>query len=149
MQKNKIVVEKGHTTIVDNKATKEPNIKRANSDMLNEMQSVFDRVEKGSQSVSTMGVQENQPNQNNMCSNYGGCNQSNLMSLLPLLAGMGGKNMGNISSIMSNLPNSQNGGGNMNMLSQLLPLLQNLKSSNKKQNQNTLSIDSLTKADDN
>ena len=149
MQKNKIIVENGRTTIIDNKPAKEPSIKRLNSDLLDEMQAVFDKVEKNSQKISAMGTQENQVNQNNIGNNLIGCNQSGLMSLLPLIAGMGGKNMSNISSIMSNLQTSQNGGGNVNILSQLLPLLQNLKSSNKKQTQNTLSIDSLTKADDN
>ena len=146
MQKNKIIVEKGHTTIIDNKSSKEPNIKRANSDLLSEMQSVFDKVEKGSQSVSTMGFQneQNTPSNANFCGN---CNQTSIMSLLPLLAGINGKNMGNISSIMNSLPSGQNGGGNMNLISGLFPLLQNLKSSSKKIATSDIKIDSLTKAD--
>lgn len=148
MQKNKIVTEKGHTIIVDNKTSKEPNIKRANSAMLDEMQSVFDRVERDNQSVFTLSKNESQATPNNMNYNTNGLGQSNIMSILPLLAGLGGKNMSNLSSIMSSLPNKQqNNSTNMNLISQLLPLLQNMKSF-KKNNKNEIQIDSLTKADD-
>lgn len=146
MQKSKIVVEQGRTTIIDNK-TNEPNVKRANSALLDEMQSVFDRVENGSQTVSSLNSPDSQNMPNNMGYSPNGFNQSTLMSLLPLLANMGGKNMSNISSIMNNLPSGQ--GNNMNLISSLLPLLQNLKSSNKKNSANEVKIDSLTKASDN
>ena len=142
---NKILVENGRTIITNKKVSgMQTEIKKTNQNVLDEMQSVFDNVEKGYQSARTQNYPEqncpnNQPNFS--CSQ----NQSMLASLLPLLKTMGGKSMGNLASIMSNIQSNNTNNGNM--LSQILPLIQNIN--NKKQsNKEEIKIDSFKRADE-
>lgn len=141
---NKILVENGRTIITNKKVSgMQTEIKKTNQNVLDEMQSVFDNVEKGYQNANAQNyTEQNCPN--SQPSFFGGQSQSILASLLPLLKNMGGKNMGNLASIMSNLPNNNTNNGNM--LSQLLPLIQNM---NKKQNKKEeIKIDSFKRADE-
>ncbi len=142
---NKILFENGRTIITNKKVSSmQTEIKKTNQNVLDEMQSVFDNVEKGYQSVHTQSCPE-QNCPNNQTNFFGGQNQSMLASLLPLLKTMGGKNMGNLASIMSNLPSGSANNGNM--LSQLLPLIQNLNSK-KQSKKDEIKIDSFKRADE-
>ncbi len=142
---NKILFENGRTIITNKKVSSmQTEIKKTNQNVLDEMQAVFDNVEKGYQSVHTQSCPE-QNCPNNQANFFGGQNQSMLASLLPLLKTMGGKNMGNLASIMSNLPSGSANSGNM--LSQLLPLIQNLNSK-KQSKKDEIKIDSFKRADE-
>lgn len=142
---NKILFENGRTIITNKKVSSmQTEIKKTNQNVLDEMQAVFDNVEKGYQSVHTQGCPE-QNCPNNQANFFGGQNQSMLASLLPLLKTMGGKSMGNLASIMSNLPSGSANNGNM--LSQLLPLIQNLNSK-KQSKKDEIKIDSFKRADE-
>ncbi len=142
---NKILFENGRTIITNKKVSSmQTEIKKTNQNVLDEMQAVFDNVEKGYQSVHTQACPE-QNCPNNQANFFGGQNQSMLASLLPLLKTMGGKNMGNLASIMSNLPSGSANNGNM--LSQLLPLIQNLNSK-KQSKKDEIKIDSFKRADE-
>ena len=134
---NKILFEQGRTIITNKKVSSmQTEIKKTNQNVLDEMQSVYDNVEKGYESTQNAVVQ-------NSCPNCQG--QSMLASLLPLLKTMGGKNSGNLASIMSALPSSTGANGS-NMLSQLLPLLQNMNTK-KATTQERTKIDSFKRAD--
>lgn len=138
---NKILIENGRTIITNKKvSTMKTEIKPTNKNMLDEMQAVYDNLEKGYDNVHT----QNSLNQHSQPNFFNGQGQGLLATILPLLKNMGGKNLGNIANIMSSLSNSNN--QENNLLGQLLPLLQNM--STKKQEKQEIKIDSFKRADE-
>lgn len=137
---NKIYVENGRTIISSKKTSSmKTQISKTNQNILDEMQAVYDNVEKGYENAHTS------PPAQNSCENCP--NQSMLASILPLLKNMGGKNLGNIASIMSSLPNTTNGTDSGNALAKLLPLVQSLNTKKESKSEQT-KIDSFKRADE-
>lgn len=134
---NKIYVENGRTIISSKKTSSmKTQISKTNQNILDEMQAVYDNVEKGYTTAPiTQSSCENCPN------------QSMLASILPLLKNMGGKNLGNIASIMSSLPTTTNATDSGNALAKLLPLVQSLNTK-KESKPEQKKIDSFTRADE-
>lgn len=135
MNENKIIVNSGNTIIGSTKRKQTIKTMQVNKNMLDEMQSNYDRLEHG------YNTNTNFTNS----SNSNGTNNINISNLLPLISALSTKgSMNNILEILPKLSQNQNN-SNVNMLSQLLPIIQNLQT---KKTHETKKIDSLTRADE-